>query len=192
VLIVKSLPVAKTAQIVKLILMKRIGVIFIVLLVLFILIGERSLVEARNTCDACGYCDRQPTPGNWQKCAECLYPKDSDTLTISPYPKKVFTVFGCLELGTNCPENDPDCVAEAGASFFTKTILNLFRFAVGGLSFLAILFGGLKVILARGDTDAVREGKRYVYGAILGLIVVMFSVLIVKIIGYDLLQIPFF
>jgi len=47
------------------------------------------------------------------------------------------------------------------------------------------------VMLARGDVDAMREGKRYVYGAILGLIVVVSSVLIVKIIGGSILQIPF-
>jgi hypothetical protein len=60
-----------------------------------------------------------------------------------------------------------------------------------GVSFLGIVFGAIKVMLARGDRDALIEGKRYVYGSLLALFVVLFAVFIVKLIGGTILKIPY-
>lgn len=159
---------------------------------LFLLIVQT--VSAQTTCDNCGYCQNSDPPGNWESCATCLYGAADPNVTLNsqPLPNKSYTVFGCLELGAVCDTAaDPDCVAKAGAASFTNIFLNLFNLIVGALSFLAMIYGGARVMLARGDPDAMREGKRYVYGAILGLIVVVSAVLIVKIIGANLLQIPY-
>ena len=153
-----------------------------------------SPVYGQTTCDVCGYCSNSEPPSNWESCAQCLYgPENLDkTLNMDPDLNKSYTVFGCLQVGADCDTDvDPDCVAKAGAATFANFFLNFFTAIIGGLSFLVMIFGGGKVILARGDPNAIAEGKRYVYGAILGLIVVASSVLIVKIIGGSLLQIPF-
>lgn len=156
-----------------------------------------SRAQATTTCDACGYCqnlDPAKVPGNWSTCAECLYGTDDPNQTLSQEPNKnkSYTVFGCLQMGVACDTgSDPDCVAKSGAASFANFFLRFFTTLVGGIAFLTMVFGGVKVMLAKGDPDAMREGKRYVYGAILGLIVVTMSVLIVKIVGGNLLQIPY-
>lgn len=167
---------------------------------LVFVLGKSTVVMAQTykyTCDACGYCqyanNAQP-PGNWESCAQCLYDSTDPSITLNndPNPNKAFTVFGCLQVGASCDTStDPDCLTKAGAASFANFFLNFFTTIIGALAFLAMLFGGIRVITARGDPDAMREGKRYVYGAILGLIVVVGSVLIIKIIGGSLLQIPF-
>ena len=170
----------------------------VLLLALIVVISRFSTLSspvfAQTTCDVCGYCQNSEPPGNWESCAKCLYGTNdpNTTLTSEPDLNKSYTVFGCLQVGADCDTaSDSDCVAKAGAASFANFFLNFFTTIIGGISFLAMIIGGSKVMLARGDTDAIREGKRYVYGAILGLIVVVSSVLIVKIIGGSLLQIPF-
>ena len=176
--------------------MKRILWVWLLILSLFALVGSKSLVKAQTyTCDACGYCqNNQEPPSNWISCAQCLYNSEDPNITLAsdPDPHKAYTVFGCLELGAACDTaTNPDCATTAGAASFTNFFLNFFTTVIGGLAFLVMLFGGAKVLMARGDPDAMNEGKRYVYGAILGLIVVASSVLIVKLVGGSLLQIPF-
>ncbi len=170
-------------------------------LLLYLLFSGRSAsVKAQNykyTCDACGYCqyaDNSQPPGNWEACTQCLYGSNNLEVTLNndPDPNKAFTVFGCLQVGANCDVNsDPECMTKAGAASFANFFLNFFTTIIGALAFLVMLYGGFRVLMARGDPDAMREGKRYVYGAILGLIIVFGSVLIIKIIGGSLLQIPF-
>ncbi|OGK64366.1 hypothetical protein A2313_01305 [Candidatus Roizmanbacteria bacterium RIFOXYB2_FULL_41_10] len=174
--------------------MKRLFLLFIVALIIGVFFGKVQLVKAQTTCDVCGYCQNSEPPASWETCAQCLYGTNDPNVTLSSDPDsgKAYTVFGCLQIGANCDvATDPDCVAKAGAASFANFFLNFFTTIIGGLAFMAMLFGGAKVMLARGDVDAMREGKRYVYGAILGLIVVVSSVLIVKIIGGSILQIPF-
>jgi len=162
-----------------------------------LLFPKLSQAQPTATCDACGYCqnlDESQVPGNWSACAQCLYSTTdpNETLSRESDKNKSYTVFGCLQMGAACDtSSDPDCVAKSGAASFANFFLNFFTTIVGGIAFLAMVFGGIKVMFAKGDPEAMREGKRYVYGAILGLIVVTMSVLIVKIIGGNLLQIPY-
>ncbi len=136
-------------------------------------------VFAQSTCDLCGYCQGTTPPANWNSCAQCIYAGTSspdDALLITPNPNKSYTVFGCVS-------------TDAGgfASFF----MNFITSAVSAVAFLGILYGGFQVMIARGDPDKMNEGKRYIYGAILGLLIVLFSVFIVKTIGGTILQIPY-
>lgn len=63
---------------------------------------------------------------------------------------------------------------------------------VGGLAFLMILFGSFKVATSSGNPEALNEGKDIIFAALAGLIFIVFSVVLLKIIGADILQIPGF
>jgi hypothetical protein len=135
--------------------------------------------SAQNTCDLCGYCQKASKPANWDACAKCIYPGVTDpniALSKKPNENKAYTVFGCVET-----------TAGGFSSFFMRFISTV----VSGIAFLGIIYGGLKVITARGDKEAVTEGKRYVYGSILGLLLVLFSVFIIRTIGGTILKLPF-
>ena len=135
----------------------------------------------QTTCDLCGKCTDiylvpQPTPSNWTQCATCIYPPSSDTLKIAPDPDKAFTILGCVQ---------------TSSGGFTSFFVNLFTTIMSGVAFLGILYGAIKVMLARGNAADLNEGRRYVYGSILALLVVLFAVFIVKIVGGTILHIPY-
>jgi hypothetical protein len=71
----------------------------------------------------------------------------------------------------------------------------LISFAIGiagGIAFLLIIFGGLRIILSSGNPEAMNEGKEIVSSAIAGLMLIIFSVFILRLIGVSILQIPGF
>lgn len=179
-----------------LLLMKKVVFLLILIISLLFLLPAQS--RAQTTCDLCGFCqgmDLEATeeslkpPPDWEKCAECLYgtTNPNETLNSNPNPSRSYTVFGCITLGAGCPPSDPTCSTTSLVNFFIRFLTG----SVAGIAFLAIVYGGAKVMLARGDPDAIREGKRYVYGAVLGLMVVLFSVFIIKFVGGTVLQIPY-
>lgn len=71
-------------------------------------------------------------------------------------------------------------------------VLNLAFWTTGGVAMLLIIYGGFKVLTSSGDPKAVMEGRETITSAIAGLLLVLFSVAILQIIGYNILGIPFF
>ncbi len=62
----------------------------------------------------------------------------------------------------------------------------------GGLAFLLIVFGGFKVLTSGGDPEHLNDGKEIIVSALTGLLLIIFSVILLRIIGVDILQIPGF
>jgi hypothetical protein len=64
---------------------------------------------------------------------------------------------------------------------------------IGGIiAFILIVIGAFQIILSAGNPDRVKAGKEMITSAIAGLLLIIFSVFILKIIGYDILEIPRF
>lgn len=55
-----------------------------------------------------------------------------------------------------------------------------------------ILFGSFKIVTSSGNPEALNEGKEIIFAAIAGLLFIILSMVILKIIGADILQIPGF
>jgi len=62
----------------------------------------------------------------------------------------------------------------------------------GVIAFILIIFGGFQIILSAGNPDKVKAGQEMITSAIAGLLLIIFSVFILRLIGYDILQIPDF
>lgn len=60
----------------------------------------------------------------------------------------------------------------------------------GGIALLLLFYGGLVYIMAGGEKTGVEEAKGIITAAISGLLLVIFSVLILRIIGINILGIP--
>lgn len=60
----------------------------------------------------------------------------------------------------------------------------------GGIVFLLILYGGFQILTSTGDPEKLTNGKEIIVSAIAGLLMIVFSVLLLKIIGVDILKIP--
>lgn len=87
----------------------------------------------------------------------------------------VYTPFGCIQ--TNLQS-------------FIQQILQIAIGLGGGIAFLMIIFGGFTILTSSGNPEKLNSGKEIITSAIAGLLLIVFSVLILKIIGVDIFNIP--
>lgn len=120
---------------------------------------------AYQTCDSCGNCPGtgNPPPPNWDECMRCHEQNGR------------WTIAGCI------PES---------AGGFTQSVLQIFTSVVGGLAFLALLYGGGIVLTSRGDPDRLISGKSIVRGALIGVAVVLLAVFLLEFVGVTIFGIP--
>lgn len=88
------------------------------------------------------------------------------------------TAVGCI------PTSNP----QAFVSWFLAWGIGL----SGGLAFLFIALGGIRIMTSGGNPQSLQEGKEMLTAAVSGLIMIIFSVLILKLIGVEILKIPGF
>ena len=62
----------------------------------------------------------------------------------------------------------------------------------GGIAFLLSMWGGITIILNGGNPEKINEGKEIIGSAITGLLFIVFSVFLLRFIGFDVLQLPGF
>lgn len=68
-----------------------------------------------------------------------------------------------------------------------------YAISIGGvIAFILIIIGGLQIILSSGNPDKVKAGKEMITSAIAGLLLIIFSVFILRLIGHDILDIKGF
>ncbi|MCH8821222.1 hypothetical protein IID23_01740 [Patescibacteria group bacterium] len=76
----------------------------------------------------------------------------------------------------------------------TRRIVNfLVNFGIGiagGLAFLLLIYGGFKFIFSMGNPENVQQGREIITAAIIGLLVVVFSVFLLRLIGISILGLP--
>ncbi len=70
-----------------------------------------------------------------------------------------------------CPSTDPFGVINA----YLKPVLPFMIGIAAGIAILMVIIGGLQIILSNGDQGKIGEGKQRITGAILGLLLLVFS-----------------
>jgi hypothetical protein len=83
------------------------------------------------------------------------------------------------------------CIATKPDQFITQ-FLGLGIGIGGGIAFLLILFGGFQMMTSSGNPERLTAGRELVSAAISGLLLIIFSVFLLRLIGYDILRIPGF
>lgn len=104
-------------------------------------------------------------------------PIKEDSLTC-PDGNSINTAIGCI------PINNTD-----------EFISFVLRWAVGvggGIAFLLIVLAGFQIMTSSGNPDRLKAGQELMTSAIAGLILLIFSVFVLKIIGVDILGLPGF
>jgi hypothetical protein len=82
------------------------------------------------------------------------------------------------------------CVPVLSDSTGTAFISFVLRWAVGiggGIAFLLILYGGFMVMTSTGNPERLKAGQELLTSAISGLLLLIFSVIVLKFIGIDIL-----
>jgi hypothetical protein len=80
---------------------------------------------------------------------------------------------------TTAADCDEDASGESFASLSRK-IINIFSIVVGTVSVIMIIIGGFRYIISGGDSGGVTAGKNTILYAIVGLVIVLFSQVIVR------------
>ena len=84
---------------------------------------------------------------------------------------------------------------DAATLLLAENVNNILKYAMGiggATAFILIIAGAFQIILSAGSPDRVKAGKEMITSAIAGLLLIIFSVFILRLIGYDILQIPGF
>lgn len=75
---------------------------------------------------------------------------------------------------------------------FVTAILGILLSISGGIAVLIISFSGYKLMTSNGNPEAVQEARERLTSAIVGLLFIIFSLVIIQVIGVDVLRIPGF
>jgi len=189
---------------------------FLFVLAIFSFPKPSFAVSRYATCDSCGLCPTitngsssnctvDTVPGDWKKCAQCLYPAKypagsvpdptncdtlliDDTTNLAKYPAtagRQYTMFGCITTGAGVGFS-----SDKGAPSFVQAMLNVVFSLTGGVALLYLLYGAFIVLTSQADPERLNYGKRLIYGSIVGLLLTFGSVFIVNLIGSGILHIP--
>ncbi|HMS90675.1 MAG TPA: hypothetical protein PKC87_00430 [Candidatus Absconditabacterales bacterium] len=72
---------------------------------------------------------------------------------------------------------------DEGTFFETiQTINTYLRFSLGSICMGVLIFGGIKLITAQGDAAKMKEANKLLMGALIGILIAIFSYAIVRII----------
>jgi hypothetical protein len=107
----------------------------------------------------------------------CVYTDNNAQCTACAQSEGIWTAIGCIPL---TPQG-----------LFTK-VFSLGIGIAGGIAFLLILFGGFQILVSAGNPEQLNEGRELISSAVAGLLLIIFSVFLLRLIGYDILRIPGF
>lgn len=89
-----------------------------------------------------------------------------------------------LQTAIGCIEATPDG--------FIKRLFSIALGIAGGVALLMIILGGLQIQMSTGDPKKLQQGREIIEGAIIGLLMIIFSIFILRVIGVNILGIPGF
>lgn len=93
-----------------------------------------------------------------------------------------------------CGENQIDtaigCIPIGNANDFVAWFLKWAVGIAGGIAFLLIIFSGFQIMTSSNNPQQLQTGRELLTGAVSGLILIVFSAFLLKLIGVDILGIP--
>lgn len=130
---------------------------------------EGETCDSSRLCCSPFVCTGKTTKGGIKT---CLSP--DDPLTGCPGGKSINSAIGCI------PVLD---TKEEFLSFILKWSVGI----GGGIAFLLIVYAGFMIMTSAGNPERLKAGQELLTSAISGLILLIFSIVILKIIGVDIL-----
>ncbi len=82
------------------------------------------------------------------------------------------------------------CWNASSVDEFIASFVKLATGLGGGIAMLLILFSGLQRIMSAGNPEKLNEAKELMTAAISGLLLIIFSIFLLRLIGVDILKIP--
>lgn len=82
------------------------------------------------------------------------------------------------------------CIPTEDTSQFVAWLMQRAVGIGGGIAFLLMIFAGFQIITSSGDPQKLQAGKELFTSAIVGLILIIFSVFLLELIGVRIFKIP--
>ena len=82
------------------------------------------------------------------------------------------------------------CLGGESPNDFVASLLKIGTGLGGGVAFLLILFSGFQRITSAGNPEKLHEAKELMTAAISGLLLIIFSIFLLRLIGVNILQLP--
>lgn len=121
---------------------------------------------------------------------KALFPSITSSLSLAFF-FLVPSVEAACDLNAGQVDTAIGCV-DASSGGFVTSFFNI-GIGVGSMiAFLLILFGALQMMTSAGNPEKLNGGKETVTAAITGLLFILFSIFLLRIIGVNILGIPSF
>lgn len=82
------------------------------------------------------------------------------------------------------------CLGGESPNDFVASLLKIGTGLGGGVAFLLILFSGFQRVTSAGNPEKLHEAKELMTAAISGLLLIIFSIFLLRLIGVNILQLP--
>ncbi|MBI2029265.1 hypothetical protein HYT02_02535 [Candidatus Gottesmanbacteria bacterium] len=117
-------------------------------------------------------CNAIKDPDEKSKCTTCIGNNEDNSSA-----QGVWTGIGCIE---------------TGISQFISRFFSIGLGLAGGIALLFFIYGGFLVLTSQGNAEQVQQGREIITSAIAGLLLIIFSVFILRLISIDILKLPGF
>ncbi|OGH10761.1 MAG: hypothetical protein A3B38_03605 [Candidatus Levybacteria bacterium RIFCSPLOWO2_01_FULL_36_13] len=90
----------------------------------------------------------------------------------------------------------PEIFTGLGISFpttiggFTSALLGVMLSLIGGIALILIIISGYRIMASQGNPEALQAAREQLTAAIVGLLFVIFSLVVLEVIGVDILKLP--
>jgi len=84
------------------------------------------------------------------------------------------------------------CIPTKDTTQFVGWLLGSAIKIAGGIAFLLIIFGAIKILTSAGNPENVKAGQELITSALMGLLFIIFSLFLLQLIGVKILNIPGF
>lgn len=121
----------------------------------------------------------QPLPppcSEWRDQAGNIIPPQTAASRNDKYCAKVKTGLG-IDISTHPFE-------------FVRSFFGILLSISGGIALLIIIYSGYKLMISRGNPETIQAARETLTSAIVGLLFIIFSMVLLQLIGVDILHIP--
>lgn len=152
---------------------------------------ERQGLDKRSTCEEGTSCKTQIKIEGGDIKTICV--ADTVTYKEDPNPEAICSKLKKVGGKETCEQiNSAIGLIDTEPQAFVRRIFSLVLGIAGGVALILIMYSGYKMMLSQGNPEKVQDARQQLTSAIIGLLFIIFSFVILQIIGVDLLKIPGF
>lgn len=105
-------------------------------------------------------------------------------------PEEVSSCLGCINLGGVW--TGLGCVQGTVGGFIRDTVFSLGVGLAGGVSLLCLIYSAFMMQSSQGNPEKLKKAQEMITSCIMGLMLIIFSIFILRLIGVNILRIPGF